>query len=224
MVNHLLQTVPPVAVYLVVGLAIGIESIGVYLPGQTVLISAVLLVALHQLPASALWIGVAAAIGAIVGDSIGYSIGRRWGRPLFAWLGRKRPRLFGPARMAYVERFFDRWGVLAVFFGRFILPLRTFAGPLAGVVKMPYRRFLVANVVGGIFWAGGLTVAAYYFGAAAEKWFNQFSYIALIVAVLGHSLVGLIVQRWVRRRRRRHQQKQSQAQQLAQEPERSDAR
>ena len=101
-----------------------------------------------------LWVGVCASAGAIVGDSIGYAIGRRGGRPLFERLGRRFPKHFGPRHIGRAEHYFDRFGVWAVFVGRFIALLRILAGPLAGALRMPYWRFLVANVLGGIVWAG----------------------------------------------------------------------
>ena len=82
------------------------------------------------------------------------------------------------------EKLFNRWGVRAVFFGRFIALLRIFAGPLAGALKMPYPRFLAANVSGGICWAGGTTALVYFAGMAAERWMERFSWIALVIAVV----------------------------------------
>ncbi len=63
----------------------------------------------------------------------------------------------------------------AVFFGRFVALLRIFAGPLAGVLRMPYWKFLIANVLGGIVWAGGTTAVIYYVGVVAEVWLKRFS-------------------------------------------------
>ena len=71
-----------------------------------------------------------------------------------------------------------------MFFGRFIALLRIFAGPLAGALKMPYRKFLVANATGAVVWAGGTTAVVYYLGLAAEKWLSRFSWVALVVAVV----------------------------------------
>jgi membrane protein DedA with SNARE-associated domain len=74
-------------------------------------------------------------------------VGHHHGMGLFTWAGRRLPRHFGPPHVAAVERLFARWGVLAVFFGRFVALLRIFAGPLAGALRMPYRGFLPAIVV-----------------------------------------------------------------------------
>jgi membrane protein DedA with SNARE-associated domain len=183
-VDAMLQTIPPLAVYLVVGLVIGLESLGIPLPGEIALVSAALLASRHTLDINPVGVGAAATIGAIVGDTIGYSIGRRYGMGLFERLGRRFPKHFGPGHVALAKQFFTRWGMWAVFFGRFIALLRIFAGPLAGALKMPYSRFLVANASGGIIWAGGTTAVVYYLGLAAEKWLSRFSWIGLVVAVV----------------------------------------
>ncbi len=194
-VDALLQAIPPLLVYLIVGLVIGVESLGVPLPGEIVLVSAALLSSRHELAVSPVWIGVAAATGAVVGDSIGYAIGRRYGKSLFDRLGRRFPKHFGPGHVALAERVFTRWGVFAVFLGRFIALLRIFAGPLAGSLRMPYPKFLAANVLGGVVWAGGTTAAIYYLGVIAETWLQRFSYVGLAVAVVAGLVVGWFIKR-----------------------------
>src|SRR5271169_641951 len=192
-VEALLQSIPPLAVYLVVGGVVGVESLGVPLPGEIVLVSAALMSSHHDLAVNPVGVGVAAVIGAVVGDSIGYSIGRRFGMPLFDRLGRRFPKHFGPGHVALAERLFDRWGVRAVFFGRFIALLRIFAGPLAGALKMRYARFLVANVSGALCWAGGTTALVYYAGMAAERWLSRFSWIALLLAVVCGAIAAILL-------------------------------
>ena len=183
-VEALLQSIPPLAVYLVVGGVVGVESLGIPLPGEIVLVSAALMSSHHDLAVNPVGVGAAAVIGAVVGDSIGYSIGRRFGLPLFDRLGRRFPKHFGPGHVALAEGLFSRWGVRAVFFGRFIALLRIFAGPLAGALKMHYPRFLAANMSGAICWAGGTTALVYFAGMAAERWLQRFSWIALVIAVV----------------------------------------
>jgi membrane protein DedA with SNARE-associated domain len=85
--------------------------------------------------------------------------------------------------------------VFAVFFGRFIALLRIFAGPLAGALRMHYRRFLAANVLGGICWAGGTTFAVYLLGIVAERWLQRFSWIGLAAAVVAGLTIGWVVRR-----------------------------
>lgn len=183
-VDALLQSIPPLMVYGVVGAVVGIESLGIPLPGEIVLVSAALLSSRHELAVNPIGVGTAAVIGAVIGDSTGYAIGRRLGLPLFDRLGRRFPNHFGRAHVKFAERLFERWGARAVFLGRFIALLRIFAGPLAGALKMRYARFLVANVSGALCWAGGTTALVYYAGVAAERWLTRFSWIALVVAVV----------------------------------------
>ncbi|MEU2656858.1 DedA family protein [Streptomyces sp. NPDC007325] len=182
-VQEWLETIPPVAIYALVGVVIGLESLGIPLPGEIVLVSSALLASQHG-DINPYVLGGCATAGAIIGDSIGYAIGRRGGRPLLAWLGGRFPKHFSEANIALAERSFQKWGMWAVFFGRFVALLRIFAGPLAGVLQMPYWKFLVANVFGGILWAGGTTAVIYSVGIVAEAWLKRFSWLGLVLAVL----------------------------------------
>src|SRR3954454_17949700 len=110
-VDEILQTIPPLAIYLIVGPVIGIESLGIPLPGEIVLVSAALLASRHTLDISPVAVGAAATIRAVVGDTIGYSIGRRYGMPLFERLGNRFPKHFGPGHVALAKQIFHRWGV-----------------------------------------------------------------------------------------------------------------
>ncbi|WP_329458937.1 DedA family protein [Streptomyces sp. NBC_01497] len=178
-----LETVPAVSIYLLVAIVIGVESIGIPLPGEVVLVAAALLASQHG-HINPYVLAACASAGAVAGDSTGYVIGRKGGRPLLAWLARKFPKHFGESHVAVAERSFEKWGMWAVFFGRFIALLRIFAGPLAGVLKMPYWKFLIANLLGGVIWAGGTTVVVYEVGKVAEDWLKRFSYVGLGVAVV----------------------------------------
>ena len=182
-VEALLQTIPPLAVYLIVGVVIGMESLGIPLPGEIILVTAAVMSTRASLGISPVWVAVAAITGAIIGDSIGYSIGRRFGMSLFERLGRRFPKHFGTGHVALAKQLFTRWGVWAVFFGRFIALLRILAGPLAGALRMRYANFLGANAAGAICWAGGTTAVVYFLGLAAEKWLSRFSWVALVIAV-----------------------------------------
>jgi membrane protein DedA with SNARE-associated domain len=204
-VQEWLGDIPAVAVYALVALVVGVESLGIPLPGEIVLVSAALLASQgHADP----WIVAACgSAGAVGGDSIGYAIGRKGGRSLLDRLGARFPKHFSPANIAVAEGSFQRWGMGAVFFGRFMALLRIFAGPLAGVLRMPYWKFLVANLFGGVIWAGGTTAIVYYVGTVAEPWLTRFSYLALALGVLvaAGSFLAL------RRRARRHEREASEA-------------
>ncbi|MFI8965918.1 DedA family protein [Streptomyces sp. NPDC053493] len=182
-VQEWLETIPAVAVYALVGVVIGLESLGIPLPGEIVLVSSALLASQHG-EINPYVLGTCASAGAVIGDSIGYAIGRKGGRPLLAKLGKRFPKHFSEANIGLAEGSFQKWGMWAVFFGRFVALLRIFAGPLAGVLRMPYWKFLIANVFGGILWAGGTTAVIYSVGIVAEAWLKRFSWLGLLLAVL----------------------------------------
>ncbi len=190
-VQHWLATLPPILVYLVVGGVVGTESLGVPVPGEIALVAASLLAATGH--TNVWWVALGASAGAIVGDSIGYALGRRGGRAMLERFGRRFPKHFGPAHLAKAEKMFGRWGVWTVFFGRFIALLRILAGPLAGALRVPYGRFLVANASGGILWASGTAFAIWGLGRAAERWLSDFSWVALVVAVVAGGITTLVI-------------------------------
>ncbi|KAA9154041.1 DedA family protein [Amycolatopsis acidicola] len=198
-IDQWLDTIPPLLVYVAVGAVIGFESLGIPLPGEIVLVSAALLASQHS-SLNPWVVGIVASAGAIIGDSIGYLIGRKGGQRLFDWAGRKFPKHFGPDHVASAERMFRKRGMWAVFFGRFVAILRILCGPLAGSLRMHYPRFLIANALGGIAWAGGTTALVYSLGVVAEKWLSRFSYAALGVAVVAGIVISLIIKKRMGRR------------------------
>lgn len=136
--------------YVGVGLIVALESMGLPLPGETVLLAAAAYAGAGGPLHIAGVIGSASA-GAILGDTAGYWLGRFGGLRLlerygqYIWLS--RPKL------ARAQAYFERHGGKTVFFGRFVAFLRIFAALLAGVGGMPYGRFLTYNVLGGVCWA-----------------------------------------------------------------------
>jgi membrane protein DedA with SNARE-associated domain len=160
-VTHALLSLVESLGYAIVFLGVGIESLGVPVPGETVLVVAAALAGQGHLEA---WgVGLAAWVGAVIGDNIGYSIGRRYGRRLT-----RAPvlrRIYTEQRILAADRFFERWGWLAVFFGRFVALLRIFAGPLAGMHGTPWRVFLAANAAGAALWVAVMTTIGVLLGA-----------------------------------------------------------
>ncbi len=157
--------------YGVVFLFVAIESLGVPLPGETVLVTAGALAALGHL--SIVWVIVIAALGGITGDAAGYWIGRLGGVALIRRYGHVLH--FDDAKLARVRVFFQRYGPKTVFLGRFIALLRTWAALLAGTAEMPYGVFTLYNVMGGVTWAALFGTLGYIFGRSLP--------IALIVAL-----------------------------------------
>lgn len=146
--------------YIIVTLAIMLESAGIPMPGETVLVIAAAYAGAGHL--SILLVILCAAAGAIVGDGIGYWIGRKLGRPFLnkhgKWLH------LTPERMDKLEKLFAKHGPMTVFFGRFFTLLRTYAALFAGVWRMPYATFTLYNALGGIVWALCFGMLGYLFG------------------------------------------------------------
>lgn len=160
--THLLTTYG----YLAVFLFIGIESLGVPFPGETMLITAsVYAGATHNL--SILGIILAAITGAIIGDNIGFGIGWFGGFRLLMRYGRYI-RL-NEARLKVGRYIFMRHGGKVVFFGRFVSILRAYAAFLAGTNRMHWRSFLVYNAAGGIVWATSWGTVAYLLGSQITR-------------------------------------------------------
>lgn len=151
--------------YWAVGGIVALESMGVPLPGEAVLIAASLYAgATHELD---IWYVMAAAsAGAIIGDNAGYWIGREIGYRLLLRYGHYL-RLT-EARLKLGQYLFREHGGKIVFFGRFVAVLRALAAILAGANRMSWPRFLVFNAAGGIVWGLVYGGGAYYFGHALE--------------------------------------------------------
>ncbi len=188
-----LQDLSPIVIYLIVAVVVGLESLGIPLPGEIVLMSAALLASHGYSDPMAIW--VAGATGAVVGDSIGYALGHHYGYRLLDVLAKWFPRHINPQTIKLAKKVFHLHGIKVVFFGRFIAILRIFAGPLSGILKLPYRRFLLANVTGGIVWSGVAVWSVYFLGIVAEHWFKRLSWLALGIALIVGVIVSLVFRR-----------------------------
>jgi membrane protein DedA with SNARE-associated domain len=178
--------------YLAVFALIGIESLGIPAPGETMLVTAsVYAGATHNLEIAGV-IAVAAA-GAIVGDNIGYSIGRMGGYKLLLKFGH-RVRV-KESHLKVARYVFDRHGEKVVFFGRFVALLRTYAAFLAGVGQMEWRRFLIANAAGGIIWALIFGLLGYYGQKAFERLSTPINITLGAIGVVGIVLMTLYLRR-----------------------------
>ncbi|MDQ6772037.1 MAG: DedA family protein [Candidatus Dormibacteraeota bacterium] len=166
MSNGLLAQLLSTYGYWAVLIVIGLESMGIPLPGETMLIVAAIYAgATHNLQIEV--IILAAAAGAILGDNLGFAIGHFGGFPLLRRYGRYI-RL-DERRLKLGRYIFQMHGSKVVFFGRFVSILRTYAAFLAGVNRMPWPQFLVFNASGGIVWATAWGVAAFYLGRQIER-------------------------------------------------------
>jgi membrane protein DedA with SNARE-associated domain len=168
--------------YLAVLILPMLESTGVPVPGETMLLTAAVYAATTGRLNITLVIA-AAATGAIIGDNFGYLVGRRGGRALLRRYGRFFPRRERQLRRA--ERFFARHGNRAVFMARFVAILRTIGAFLAGLSRMRYRSFLAYNAAGGIAWATLYGLIAYALGRQFERYHLLITSFGLALAVIG---------------------------------------
>jgi membrane-associated protein len=178
--RSLLETLGALGVFGVLFAETGL-LIGFFLPGDSLLFTAGLLAAAPAGAALHLdltWVLVAAVAGAVLGAQTGYLIGRRAGPALLA--GRPRPRLQQGVERTRVA--LERYGVArALVLARFVPVVRTVAGPVAGMLRVPARTYLVWQLAGGVVWAAGLTLLGYALGTRIS---GVDRYLLPIVAVI----------------------------------------
>jgi|SRR5579862_1156161 len=147
--------------YWAVAVALLLENAGVPVPGETILLLASFLAySEHNLQLR--WIIVVGTIAATLGDNLGFALGFYGGRPLLV-----RYQSFFRIKnetVARGENLFARFGAVTIFFARFVFGMRIIAGPMAGVLRMPWRKFLVYNFLGAAMWVTAISSAGYLFG------------------------------------------------------------
>ena len=179
--------------YWVVALVVGLESMGLPLPGETILV----LAAIYAATEPNFNVGVVitvAAFGAIVGDNAGYWLGLRYGYPLLLRYG-ERVGMF-EARIKLGQYLFLKHGAKVVFFGRFVALLRMLAAFLAGVNRMPWRAFLIANAGGAIIWAAVFGIGGYFFGKLLLQLHHALAPIVFALVLAAFFGCGYLVRRY----------------------------
>ncbi len=167
--------------YWVVMLFVGVESIGIPFPGETMLlVAAIYAGTTHNLDIAL--VIAAASTGAVLGDNIGFWVGREFGYELLLRYGRYIH--FDQTKMKLGMYLFLKHGGKVVFFGRFVAVLRTFAAFLAGINQMDWRRFLAFNLAGGVVWASVLGLLGYNLGKEARHLLGTAGIFILVIASL----------------------------------------
>lgn len=149
--------------YAVTFALIFLESVGIPVPGEGILIATALFAARTQRLDIAVVV-ITAATAAFLGSNVGYLLGRSAGHALIQRFGGYVG--LTPARQRLGQYLFIRHGAKIIFLGRFIAILRAFAGILAGANQMPWRKFLLFNGLGAIVWTAAIALSAFYFGKA----------------------------------------------------------
>jgi membrane protein DedA with SNARE-associated domain len=189
--DALISLIPTCGPWIIFGI-VALESAGVPLPGETILVAAALLAATTG-QISIVVVVLASAAGAIVGDGTGYMVGRRIGLPFLHKYGHYI-RLDGN-RLLIGRYLFLRFGSAVVFFGRFIAVLRMFAALLAGASNMPPARFFFFNITGGICWAGLFGFGTYAVGAEIHKISGLLSVISLGLFIAAGFALSIFIRR-----------------------------
>ena len=188
LLQHLIHTYGVLAVAAVVGL----ECVGLPLPGETALLAAAVYAGTtHDL--SIVSVLVTAAAAAIVGRMIGYVIGREYGYWLLLRYG-NYVRMT-PGRIKLGQYLFLRHGGKIVFIAQFVPVLRTFAGLFAGCNVMPWRNFLVANIVGACAWAVTYGYAAYALGLGFKRLEGPIVIFLIVITIAGFIVGGIFIHR-----------------------------
>ncbi len=182
--------------YWAVGAALLMENAGIPVPGETILLLASFLAySQHELRLP--WIIAVATLAATLGDNLGFALGYYGGRRMLVRY--QAAFKIRDTTLARGEDLFARYGAMTIFFARFVFGMRIIAGPLAGVLRMPWRKFTVFNFLGAGLWVTAISSVGYLFGQhwqRLEKDIKRFDLLAAIV------VAGVVVYVWWRSRRK----------------------
>ncbi|MBC7910681.1 MAG: VTT domain-containing protein [Pyrinomonadaceae bacterium] len=140
---------------------------GFFLPGDSLLVVAGLFAARGDLNVFILLSTL--FVAAVVGDAVGYYTGSKMGPRIFS---RQKSLLFKPSHLQKANEFYEKYGGKTIIIARFVPIVRTFAPIVAGAAKMPYRRFVMFNVVGGFLWVFSMILGGYFLGNLVERAFG----------------------------------------------------
>jgi membrane-associated protein len=202
--RFLIETFGYVGLFLIVFAESGL-FFGFFLPGDSLLLTAGLFAYKGLL---SIWVLLPMLfVAAVLGDNVGYWFGRKAGPPLFQ---REESLFFRPKNLLAAKKFYDQHGGKTIVLARFMPFIRTFAPIVAGAVEMDYKRFMMFNLVGGLVWAIGVTLAGYFLGSIfpPEVLDRYFVVIVLVVIVLSVAPTAIhiwqenreAIMRWVRAR------------------------
>ncbi len=158
-----------------------LESIGLPLPGEAILVSAAIFAGTTQ-ELSIVLVLFAAIVGAILGSIIGFWIGDRYGYPLLLRYG----SYIGltETRIKIAQYLFRRQGIIVVLIARFVAVMRSVVGFIAGANRMPFTNFMIANSVGAAGWALFYGLGAYYLGKGVEEFAKPFALALAVIAAI----------------------------------------
>jgi membrane protein DedA with SNARE-associated domain len=183
--------------YWTLAITLLLENAGIPLPGESVLLFASFLAhENHELNLGLIM--VVATVACTLGDNLGYWIGFRGGRTL---LDRHRSFFHISDRiMQRGEKLFEDYGAVTILFARFVFGMRVIAGPMAGVLRMPWRKFAVYNFLGAAAWVATISTVGYMLG---RHWNNVVQVVTRVNGVVILALALLLFYVWWHKRRRK---------------------
>lgn len=134
-------------------------------------------------------------VAAVLGDAVNYFVGSKLGLKAFE---NKQSRIFKPAYLERTQAFYEKYGAFSIVMGRFVPIVRTFVPFLAGVAQMPYRRFFIYNLIGGVAWISLLTYAGYLFGNL--PWVKK-NLSLIVIGIVIVSVMPMVIKFWQERRK-----------------------
>lgn len=180
--------------YWAVAVVLLLENAGLPVPGETVLLLASFVAySKHELRLP--WIILVGTVAAAVGDNLGYLVGHYGGRPLLDHY--QNVFRVSSATLERGEKLFSRYGSVTILFARFVFGMRVIAGPLAGVLRMPWRRFILYNLLGAGLWVTVISLIGFFFGSRWESLMHFMKGFDLILAG-GFVLAVFVIWWWNR--------------------------
>jgi len=164
--------------------------VGFFLPGDSLLVTAGIFAAAGVVPLR--WLLLPVMGCAILGDQIGYWIGRKAGPAIYR---KEDSFLFRRSHLQRAHDFYEKYGGRAVIFARFVPIIRTFCPPVAGAAAMPYSRYLLFDIFGGVFWVGAMILGGYSLGRSVPNIGQRIHYVIAAVVVVSLLPAGISVLR-----------------------------
>ncbi len=162
--------------------------IGFFLPGDSLLVTAGLLIATGAVQLDLTTLIALLCVAAITGDTLGYWIGAKAGPALY---NRPNSRWFKQEHLLKTKAFYDKYGGMTIVMARFVPFARTFAPVVAGIAGMKYGKFLLYNIAGGIGWIVSMTLLGYYLAVSFPGIHKNVEYV--IAAVIFLSVVPIVI-------------------------------
>jgi membrane-associated protein len=176
--TQLIQTVGYLGMFGIIFVETGLLA-GFFLPGDTLLLTAGILASAGKLNLPLTMI--VCAVGSICGDQLGYYIGHKLGPRVF---NRPESRFFHPENVVKARAFFDKYGLVTILIARFVPVIRAFAPTMAGTSGVPYPKFLMLSVLGGVLWGVSITALGYFLGnVIGPKTLEKYILLVLVIGI-----------------------------------------